>query len=167
MADPTSVAELLRQSVENAADVEPLVIRIPVFNPPLQVSLRKLKDAKQVDAAMKGTDRLPDEATQAIEIAARTLVLASVDTFVDVEGQRVSFGRLGSAVLKQIFPDREAPASDVEAVYALYTGSDGQLDSISMTQAAAEYNEWRNNAIASAQHQVLGESLPGDTRPAT
>lgn len=164
MPDLTSVAELLRQSVENAADVEPLVIRIPVFNPPLQVSLRKVKDLGALQKAMEGIN--PEDASQSTEVAARTLVLASVDTFVDVEGQRISFGPLGVAVLKEIFPDREAPANDVEAVYALYTGSDGVLDSISLAQAAVEYNEWRQTAYSAAQSQVLGESKPGDTRPA-
>jgi hypothetical protein len=156
-----SIADLLRESVANATDPEPLEIQLPVFDPPLVMSLIRIKDAREREAAMAGLDRIRDETERGLEALARMLVMACQLTAVEIDGQRHQLPKLGVELYSYIYPDTEPqPPNDVAAVMALYTDAKGDTDTVALVDAATEYVEWSKNAALQAHQVVLGESAP-------
>jgi hypothetical protein len=157
MADKASVAQLLRTSFDKASEDEPFSIQLPIYTPPVVVTLAKVKDAASVDRALKGTDKIADEVSRNLEIAARTLALASTDSYVEVEGQRISLGKLGMELYASLWPDQAPqPSSDSEAIFALFTDPDGVTDTVALAQAAAAYTDWMMRGRVAAETEVLG-----------
>jgi hypothetical protein len=171
MSNTQSIADLLRQSVENATDPEPLEIQLPIFNPPLYLSLRKVKDAKLREEVMTGVERISDEADRVLDGGARLLALACDDVFVMQGAQRLSLPKFGLPLWEFIHGETTAadmhPQTDVQAAFALYTGPDGECDTVALLDAVAKYQEYSTNVVLTNHEVVLGESQPGDTRPAT
>lgn len=156
-----SIAELLRQSVENATDPEPLTIQLPVFDPPVTMVLRKIKDVKEREAAMAGLEQIKDETDRGLQAVARMLVLACEHCTITVDGTTHELPKVGLPLWSYIFGDTtEPPLNDVEAVYALYTDSHGEADTVALTDAATEYVQWTKNAALRAHQEALGESVP-------
>jgi hypothetical protein len=157
-----SIADLLRESVANATDPEPLEIQLPVFDPPLVMSLIKIKDARERESAMAGLDKIRDETDRGLEALARMLVLACQSTSVEIGGQVHQLPKLGLELYSYIYSESEIPPpSDVAAVFALYSNAKGETDTVAIVDAATEYVEWSRTASLKAHEVVLGESAPG------
>lgn len=160
-----SIADLLRESVETATDPDPLEIQLPVFDPPLTMSLIKIKDARQREDAMAGLDRIRDETERGLEALARMLVMACDSTYVEIKGKVHQLPKLGTELYSYIYPDSPVPPpTDVAAVFALYTDKKGETDTVAIVDAAQEYIEWSRTAALRAHEKTLGESQPGAPR---
>jgi hypothetical protein len=162
MAD-TSIADLLRASVENATDPDPLEIQLPTFDPPLFMSLVKIKDARAREAAMAGLEKIRDESERGLEALARLLVLACQHTTVEIGGKAHELPAVGAELYAYIYPDlppEQQPPSDVAAVFALYTNGTHECDTVALADAAQEYLGWSRTAAMQAHQVVLGESEP-------
>lgn len=163
MADQ-SIADLLRASVENATELEPLEIQLPIFDPPVTMVLRKIKNAKVRDAAIAGLQRIKDEGDRNLQAVARLLVLACEHcTLTAPDGVEHELPKLGLPLWNFIYGQDEAavaPQNDVQAVFALYTDATGETDTVAIADAGIEYGEWSKTASLKAHEEALGEFEP-------
>lgn len=156
-----SIADMLRASVENATDPEPLSIQLPVFDPPVSMVLRKIKDVKEREAAMAGLEKIKDDTDRGLQAVVRMLVLACEYCTITVEGATHQLPPLGLPLWSYIYGETtEAPMNDVEAVFALYTDRRGETDTTAIADAGTEYVEWTKTAALRAHQEALGESEP-------
>lgn len=154
-----SLAGLLRASVENASDPDPLEVPLPVFDPPVTMRLSRIKDALERDAAMEGVDKIRDEGSRALEASARLLAKASVSCYVEQDGEVHELPRFGLPLWQFIYGEaanpETAPQSEAQAVFALYTDGKGEQDTAALVDAANSYVEWSQTEGLRGHEAVL------------
>lgn len=137
-----SVAEHLREAFRKRQSNKTVDLEIPGYGG-LFGTFRALDDYAELREAIQDVakKRGISEADREVEIAASTLLLASVSSYALVDGQHVDIPHpLGLGLYDYIFPaedEMEArPGSDSEAVHMLFDNS------VSLVVTAARLERW-------------------------
>lgn len=162
-APAKSVSERLRESFVRSQAVKTQDIAIPGYDE-LHVIFRVLDDYTELRRVLRGAqlrNRHLPESAQEIQASIETLILASVDSYAVVDGQRIDIGLpLGLALYDYIFPvSAEDPAKpslrptkDGEAVTMLFGST------VALMFVASQLDVVSKMAAITAETELPGES---------
>lgn len=153
-----SVAEHLRESFRRRQGNKTKDVKIPGYDG-LYVTFRALDDYTEVREAIKDIARkrgIP-EGDREVELAVQTLLLAAVDSFAIINGERIDIGQpLGLGLYDYIFPEEdegeERPMTDAQAVIALFDNT------MALMVTAATLDQWFRGEGVDTEEELLGES---------
>lgn len=153
-----SVAESLRAAHSRAHQRRTTEFDIPGYGGQLVGVFRAVGDFYEIHNAVAEERKVRrGDAEITLAFAVDFLLLASVECFALIDGQKSQLPALGLGLYEAIFPESEedhpGPQNDKEAMHLLFP-----LGTFSIVETATQLDAWAKGEAFEADEELLGES---------